>query len=110
MKLVRFSILFCCCLILLFGLPSTARAQSVSGSVRGTVKDSSGASIPNAQVTLTDTQRMSRFARSKRTTTASTPPRSCHSLRIRFRLNKPAFRRPWWTMSSFTSTMRSLSI
>ncbi|MGI8770041.1 MAG: carboxypeptidase regulatory-like domain-containing protein [Acidobacteriaceae bacterium] len=57
MKLVRFSILFCCCLILLSGLPFMASAQSVSGSIRGTVKDSSGASIPNAQVTLTDTQR-----------------------------------------------------
>ena len=45
------------CSILLACLVSPVFAQNVSGTISGTVKDTTGAVIPNASVVLTDTQR-----------------------------------------------------
>jgi len=42
---------------LLLGFAGAAVAQQVTGSISGTVKDSSGAVVPNATVTITDTGR-----------------------------------------------------
>src|SRR5437899_6524185 len=51
---------------LFFGLAGTLRAQRTQGTISGTVSDSSGAVIPNAEVTITHEQ-----TGSKRTVTAS---------------------------------------
>jgi len=49
------------CFSLYVGLPSSAWAQKDTGSIVGTVKDPSGAVLPNAQVTLKDTERGTTF-------------------------------------------------
>ena len=43
-----------CCLVLLC-LPFTSFGQAVYGSISGNVTDASGAAVPNAKVTITDT-------------------------------------------------------
>src|ERR1051326_9127670 len=48
----------CACIYLLVVfLGCAAWAQNVTGSIAGTVKDPSGALVPNATVTLTDTDK-----------------------------------------------------
>ena len=49
-------------------LPGSAHAQAVSGSILGTVTDQSGASIPNAQIEITDVERGTAY---QQTTNAS---------------------------------------
>ncbi len=49
------ALVLACLLLLSFFLPPPAAAQSTFGSIVGTVKDSSGALIPGASVTLTNT-------------------------------------------------------
>src|SRR3989454_8966262 len=51
---------------LFFGLAGTLHAQRTQGTISGTVSDSSGAVIPNAEVTITHEQ-----TGSKRTVTTS---------------------------------------
>jgi len=48
--------------ILALGFPTAARAQKDAGSIVGTVKDSSGALIAHATVTVTDVERGSTFS------------------------------------------------
>lgn len=48
--------IFCLALCVLL-LPTAARAQAVYGNIVGTVTDPSGAAVPNAKVTITDTGR-----------------------------------------------------
>lgn len=55
-------------LLLCFGLPSPARAQKDTASIVGTVRDSTGAVIPDAKITVTDVDRGTSFTTS---TTAS---------------------------------------
>ena len=45
-----------CLFILALSGPLAARAQAVYGSIVGTVVDSSGAGVPGAKVTITDSQ------------------------------------------------------
>jgi len=49
-------------ILLVAGLPTAARAQKDAGSIVGTVKDSSGALIAHATVTVTDVERGSTFS------------------------------------------------
>ena len=57
-------------LVIMLGmcLPGSAHAQAVSGSILGTVTDQSGASIPNAQIEITDVERGTAY---QQTTNAS---------------------------------------
>jgi hypothetical protein len=50
MKLAKFAVVVC----LLLALAMPAWAQTVTGSIAGTVTDSTGAVVPNAKVTITD--------------------------------------------------------
>jgi len=43
-----------CCVALLVGAVSVASGQTIFGRVSGTVTDSNGAVLPNAQVTITN--------------------------------------------------------
>ena len=49
--------LFQCAFSLLLLLPIAVRAQDISGSIQGSVLDPSGAAVPNAKVTATNTDR-----------------------------------------------------
>src|SRR5215204_6587554 len=49
--------LFAFCTALLLGSVPRAYSQAVYGSIVGTVTDSTGAAVPNAKVTITDTGR-----------------------------------------------------
>src|SRR5689334_16586534 len=52
----------CISVVLLMSASSSgAFAQAVSGSINGTVVDSSGAHVPNATVTITDLERGSKY-------------------------------------------------
>ena len=75
--ILRFRITLVCLLAVLLGCAG-AWAQETSGSIAGTVKDPSGAVVPNATVTITDTS-------------------ACAAARVRAR-SKPA--RPDSTISS----------
>lgn len=48
--------LLVCCTLLLLGLGVSANAQTVSGTLRGTVTDTNGAVVPNATVTARSTE------------------------------------------------------
>jgi len=52
-------------------------AQEITGSIVGTVTDSKGGVVPNAKVTITNTDSRSWYARSQLTTAASTQHRFC---------------------------------
>ncbi len=55
--MVRWSTRLAACTVLCAGMLSIAvNAQTVSGTLRGTVTDSNGASVPNATVTVTSTE------------------------------------------------------
>jgi hypothetical protein len=47
----------CAILLLVFGLLSAGLAQDISGTIGGTVLDPSGGAVPNAKVTVTNTDR-----------------------------------------------------
>jgi Carboxypeptidase regulatory-like domain len=43
-----------CFLVFFSLLPSTLKGQSINSTISGTVTDSTGASVPNAEISLTD--------------------------------------------------------
>src|SRR5215203_5255237 len=54
MSLGRRVVLLASAVVLALGLPSLARAQSLTGSISGTVADAQGGMLPGADVTLTN--------------------------------------------------------
>jgi hypothetical protein len=62
MSLVRFRVALLSLIALLFLVSSTVLAQSDLGTIQGTVRDPSGASIPNAKVTVRNTSGLERQA------------------------------------------------